>query len=337
MRFVVLGAGATGGRCARQLASVPGVDDLVIYDPDTTKAQRLVGAISGVSRVGSPDWAEQQPELVVVAFGGDHCPSARQALDANAHVISLASQTRLVEALVGLDAQARTVGRSVIVGAGFSPGLSCILARHAAAEFDTVDEIHVASSSTGGPDCAREHALVLRDPSREWDNGRWEQRRGGRELVWFPDPIGGLDCYRGSRAEPLLLQRSFPTARLITTRVAGRRLDRLTHRAPLLRPPHAEGGPGGLRVEMRGRRDGRHETIVFGVMDRPSVAAGAVCAVAATMLFGEPVVPVGAWGLSERITTGRSVTVLADLAKRGVKAARFVGAHDPLPDANVRN
>src|ERR687895_764237 len=62
-----------------------------------------------------------------------------------------------VRDLLDLDAEARERGLAVVVGAAFAPGLSCVLARHAASLFDEVDEIHVARHGTGGPSCARQH------------------------------------------------------------------------------------------------------------------------------------------------------------------------------------
>jgi hypothetical protein len=330
VRVVVLGAGATGGRCARQLASVPVVDDLVLIDPEPSKADQLAGAIGGIARVGSANWPNERPAAVVVAFAGDPHAVASAALDAGAHVVSMSADVAVARSLETLDQQAAFRGLAVVMGAGFAPGLSCLLARHAASEFDDVDEIHVASSSTGGPECAREHARLLRAPAEEWDDGAWVRRRGGRELVWFPDPVGGLDCYRAARAEPYLLHRAFPSAVRLTSRVAGRRVDRLTHRVPILRPPHAEGSPGGLRVEVRGRRGGAIETVVFGVMDRPSVGAGAIAAVAVEMVLSAPFPVAGAWGLAERVSD--TAAVLADLAVRGVKAARFVGTSEQISD-----
>ena len=71
-------------------------------------------------------------------------------------------------------------------------------------------------------------------------------------------------------------------AERVTARLAATRRDRLTSRLPMLRPPHADGGPGAVRVELRGERAGEGRvTVVYGAMDVPSVAAGAVAARAA--------------------------------------------------------
>jgi hypothetical protein len=119
----------------------------------------------------------------------------------------------------------------------------------------------------------------------------------------------------------LLIQRVFPQARRIAARVSATRRDRITAGLPMLRPPHADGGPGAIRVEVRGRVDERFETVVLGVMDHPSVAAGTVAAVAA-IAAGRGLAPLGAHGLSR---WDHPASVLAELHRRGVKVAEFDG------------
>ena len=91
---------------------------------------------------------------------------------------------------------------------------------------------------------------------------------------------------------------------------------------PMLRPPHPEGGPGGVRVELRGQRDGRHCTDVLGVIDHPSAAAAAVAATAASWALADEL-PTGAWGLG---MLDDPLPWLAELAERGVRAAAYEGA-----------
>ena len=67
----------------------------------------------------------------------------------------------LAQGLAQLDDEARVRGRTVAVGAGFAPGLSDLLATHAARLFDEVHEVHVARAGTGGPACARAHSSPL--------------------------------------------------------------------------------------------------------------------------------------------------------------------------------
>ena len=131
---------------------------------------------------------------------------------------------------------------------------------------------------------ARERrTLSLRGPAAQWRDGRWQSEPpgSGRELCWFPEPLGGLDCYAASSAEPNLLSVAFPTARRITSRAAATRRDRATTWLPMLRPPHPEGLIGGVRVEVRGWTDGVSVTTVTGAVDRPAVAAGTLAALVA--------------------------------------------------------
>ena len=137
----------------------------------------------------------------------------------------------------------------------------------------------------------------------------------GRELCWFPDPVGPADCYRARLPDALLLVNALGDLDRVTARMAATRRDRLTARWPMLRRPHPEGTIGAVRAEVRGRRDGAWETLVYGAYDRPGVAAGAVAAVAATALVdGE----LGAAAGGER--PGRSTRarpLLEELARRG--------------------
>ena len=63
---------------------------------------------------------------------GGHADLAEEALGHGSHVISISESPKDVEELLALEAMAVKEDRSVIVGAAFSPGLSCLLARHAA-------------------------------------------------------------------------------------------------------------------------------------------------------------------------------------------------------------
>ncbi len=188
-----------------------------------------------------------------------------------------------------------------------------------------VDEVHVAKVGTGGPACARSTHAALRGPAAQWRDGRWqsEPAGSGRELCWFPEPVGGLDCYASGSGEPNLMVAAFPTARRISVRIGATRRDRFTSWLPMLRPPHPEGLIGGVRVEVRGWKNGVSVTEVMGAVDRPAVAAGTLAAlVALAASRGELLV--GAGGLATMATD--SGALLAALAHRGVKVAAFDGS-----------
>ncbi|HET7722917.1 MAG TPA: hypothetical protein VFK43_23315 [Acidimicrobiales bacterium] len=322
MRAVVVGAGAVGVRAARQLLFLGQVDSLGIAEPRAGRLEAVVTSLGEPARaVVGPAGAD----VVLLTGPRGHREAAEGALDAGASVVSVSDDVDDVRALLALDAEAVERGLHVVVGAGFSPGLSCLLAAHAARSFEAVEEIHVAKVGTGGPACARQHHVALQGPAVEAGPGTWRQHRGssGRALVWFPDPVCGVDCYRAALPEPIVLAPAFPDAERITARVGANRRDRATAHLPMLRRPHPEGTLGAVRVEVRGRHGAVHSDRVLGAVDRPAVAAGAVAALAARWVVDGRLSRTGAGGLASLVDPG---PFLAALAERGVKAAVFEGA-----------
>ncbi len=322
----MVGVGATGARAARQLAATDAVEVVLAYDTDPDRSRLLHEAMPDRVQVVSEETLGQVhlDAALLATPAGAHLSRARALVGRGIGVVSTSDGVDDVRDLLALDPWCRDQGVAVVAGAAFSPGFSCLLARHAAAGFDHVDEIHVAKVGTGGPACARQHHRALGGIAVDWRDDEWVERPGGsgRELCWFPDPIGGVDCYRAALPDAMLLEPTFPGVARVTARLGATRRDRLTARLPMLRPPHPEGGPGALRVEVRGRQGQRRETKVLGAMDRPGVAAGAVAAVAA-LWVAEGRVPPGSAGLAAGVDT---LALLTELARRGVRAAAFEGA-----------
>lgn len=279
-----MGLGATGFHVAQQLMASD-LERIVVTDSNARRRDEMVARLVSTDgdRCIETTGIDDVDVLILALPAGGHGELARRAISAGSHVLSLSDRPEDVAGLLGLSEFARTRERAVVVGAGFAPGLSCLLVRHAAAALDRVDAVSISKAGTGGPACARQHHRALKRSGRDWVDGNWVLRRGGsgRDLAWFPDPIGARDCYRGALAGPTLIHRLFPEASRISERVAATRRDRFTSWLPMLRPPHSDGGTGGLRVEVRGRSEGRVETIVYGVVAPPSVAAGTVAAVGA--------------------------------------------------------
>lgn len=325
MRVLLVGCGVVGVRATRQLLSVQGLGRLIIDDVRTAHVNDVVRSMgSKTEALGERSWGEAAPHVVILAGPAGHREKARRALALGAHVVSVSDSINDVRALRSLHDQATAAGLSVVMGAGFAPGLTCLLARHGSVEFASVDEIHVAKTGTAGPACARQHHEALRNDGLDWRDGGWVSKPGGsgRELCWFPDPIGGADCYRAALSDPLLLHQAFPDVARITSRVSATRRDRLTSRFPMLRQPHPEAGPGAVRVEIRGHRQGISDVVIFGCMDRPSVASGAVLAAVTGAIIDNSVLRPGSGGLAEMVD---AAPILRELAARGVKCARFDG------------
>jgi hypothetical protein len=265
-------------------------------------------------------------QVVVCALPpGGHAWVARQALASGCSVVSVGDAIDDILELRALHTEARERAATVVVGGGFSPGVTCLLAVRAAAALDQVDEVHVAKVGTGGPACARQHHRALGSAGTDWRDGRYQRRGGGsgRELMWFPEPVGGADCYRAALPDALLLQPVFPAATRITARMAATRRDRLTSRLPMLAPPHAEGGMGAVRVELRGRRFGARQVVVAGAAAHPAAAAAAMAVSAAEAVTRRDGVPVGSRSVGE---LGRTAQLLRTIAELGVTPMAFAGA-----------
>lgn len=336
----VVGAGIVGGRVTRELLTpLPGTArpeqrPLVVSRRPARKDQLAASfgsdAVVELDAAGTPALPDSVTVVVLARAAGEHLELARRLVDEGRNVVSTSDDPDDVAGLLALDADARRAGTTVLVGAAMSPGWSCLLAAHAAGLLDEVDEVHVARHGAAGPGCARQRLRALRGNAAEWRDGEWVKRPGfsGRELLWFPDPVASADCYRAALAEPLLLQPAFDGVQRVTARLAATRRDRALAPFPVLVPPPTEGGVGAIRVEVRGAVGSERSTVVYGALDRPGIAAGAVAAVAALYLAGrlpgavgspEP----GARGLAG---TGAELAMLDELARRGVRAATFVGA-----------
>jgi hypothetical protein len=271
----VVGAGVTGSAVGRALTR-RGLR-VAWFDQQFGVADHVARRLGGVAVDDLQDI--EVADAVVLATPAPHAGLAARLLSAGVHVVCVSDDRDDVADLIGLAPLADEAGISLVVGAALSPGLTGLLARRLASQLAIVDEIHVAMHGTGGPDCARQHHDVLGSRSVAWHDGEWVERPGGsgRELCWFPEPVGAVDCYRAGLAEPLLLHRAFPSAQRISARVSATRRDRLTARLPMLTPPRRDGDIGAIRVEVRGALDsGERMTHIGGAAGRAGSLAGTV-------------------------------------------------------------
>ena len=299
----VVGTGIVGSRVSLHLASL-GV------------------AVRSVSHLRSTELFDC--DVVVLAHGAPHAILASAFIAHEISVVSVSDELSDVVALIEMHDHAVQRNVSVIIGAACAPGLSGLLVQHVTGAFASIDEVHIAIHGTGGPRCARQHHDALAGTSIGWHEGEWIQRPAGsgRELCWFPDPVGARDCYRFASPEPILIQRIEPALHRITARVSATRRDRLTSRFPMLAPPHAEGGVGGLRVEVRGVRNDRRHVEIVGISERLGSVTGAVAAQSALAIRGHAIAS-GVHNLGQ--ATVPNAKILDGILATGVTLHQFVG------------
>ena len=321
MKLAVVGLGAVGRRVCAHLAEaghdVVGVTHVSWHAASSQPPPvGLAERVDRISKLGDVDGA------VLCLPAGGHAGLVDKLMSRCQFLVSTSDDVEEVRALLDRDTQAKAADTRLVVGASFSPGLSCALARVAANQLDLFDEIHIARYGTGGPSCARQHHRALRSRAEDFRDGEWVERPGGsgRELVWFPDGVGASDCYRAALADPYLLIDAFGPLLRVTSRLAATRRDRLTSPFPMLRQPHPEGLRGAIRVEVRGLVGGARQSFVYGATQAPAVAAAAVASTVAlnAMEWTAP----GAHGCA---------SFGADLVRgamaRGCRVARFEGGH----------
>lgn len=323
----IVGCGVTGGQVATHLNGFA-VDGrragLIVHDENVPIARRLASFVGGVATEQLEDLAAA--DVVAFCQPGPHAALAARFLDAGVAVVSISDHPDDVIDLLGLTGDGRP---PLVVGAAMAPGLSGLLARSLAGQLDVADEIHVAVSGTGGPACARRHHHALGSRALGWADGEWIERPGGsgRELCWFPDPMGARDCYRAAHADPVLLHFAFPEVERITVKMSATRRDRLTARLPMLRPPHVGGNLGAVRVELRGAlAGGERWTVIAGAAGRTAGLAAAVCA-AAIEACAEGLVPAGVHTPGDEAL--EPAGLLARAVGHGVTIQEFTGVARP--------
>ncbi len=314
---LVCGAGLVGRRIARQLADSDEIDEVRVADRRSRRADAVVSALGAhSSAMRWPLTDLEGIDVVVTALAADHdIDAARRAIDSGIPCVSVADSPATIAGLRGLDGAARAQGVTVAIGAGFAPGLTDLLAAHAASLFDDVDEVRVARSGWAGPASAASVRRTRRDVAALWRRGSWHEVGKLEEQVWFPEPIGPVDCQVVRPAAELVVGAIAGVAAVTATLADAERPRRAHSKADAL---------GGVRVEVWGRRDQQRDVVVYGAVDRVSIAAGAVAAVTALRLVtGRDETLPGVHGVAALLDP---LSAMTELSARGVRSAAFEGA-----------
>ena len=324
---LVAGLGEVGIRAARQLIDTPGVDRVIVAARRLEHAREVASALHDGAEpyeLGRDDPLPEDLSAIVAALPGEADASlARRAVGAGIPYASAADRDATLRSLLALDTEAQSRSTRVVAGCGLAPGLTDVLSRHAVGALDAVDELHVARWGVAGDESAAEARRAQREEAREWRDGELvHEKHRHAELIWFPDPVGARECELVATGVELLVAAN-PGAGRVTARLGVPSSKRFT--PPGRRDPGA--GWGAVRVEAWGWRGTARTSVVYGVIERTAVAAGTVLGVTGACLCGAlpdlaAVPAAGAVGLGSVV---EPVPFLAELARRGVKAAAFEG------------
>jgi saccharopine dehydrogenase (NAD+, L-lysine-forming) len=231
---VQLGCGVCGLVCAEQLAQHPNVDRLVLADRKTDAARALSSRLSldtvSVREVDGTDSRAlkdllQDCDLVIASMPWR---LNRVVLEAAAQVGSDYVDFGMPFDGTGPEfdeasTRSRDAGISALVGMGMEPGISDVLAMHAARAFDRVDEAHVFDGDTGyveGLDLFSVWSPVdlldeMSVPAAVYEDGqlRFLPPMSSSRMFDFPEPVGRLRVFRTNHDETYFLPMGMPTLR----------------------------------------------------------------------------------------------------------------------------
>jgi hypothetical protein len=222
MRVFILGVGATGSLLAKLL--VRQGHQVACGDRDPVRARAFLGERLSLSiqRVNA-----RNLHGIVKAARGCHllinaCPAVfnkvvlRAALRLRSHYLDTASHLRqrpFRPEQLGFDGQFRRKHRTALIHAGAAPGLTNILAVHAAASLETLDRIQIRlfEGTASDDPVSQWSADVSFDEAvsrpRLYRNGhfRFGTRFGEREVFRFPPPIGRVGVVLAAQDEVVTL------------------------------------------------------------------------------------------------------------------------------------
>ena len=328
MKIIVLGAtGMMGRRAAEAFARSPEVSRLTLTGRNLAKVQALAEELGGPTQAVEVD-ARDHHKLVESIQGHDiaagsigpfylyEAPIAKAAIEAGAHYVSICDDHDATLDVFELDDAAKKHGVTVLTGAGWTPGLTNLMAKKGAGLLDEAKEVHVSwAGSYADSDgyAVQLHLLhILTGHVPTFKHGALTKIRAGTEpkTVHFPAPIGPVQVRHTGHPEPLTIPRYIPGLEHVTLKggLADGILNMLTilltrlgltrtqkGRERLLRlvsptlPLIDRIGPrsrplSGTHVEVRGQKNGKPARVVLTSVDRMMNLTALPQVVAALML-----------------------------------------------------
>lgn len=154
MRVLVLGAGRMGhGAVFDLIKNSPDIEQVTVADFDLAKAEAIATAVDPARVVPAQIDASNASDAADLMRGHDSVIScvnywynvalSKAAIETGANFCDLGGNNYIVDEQLTMDAEAKAAGISIIPDCGLAPGMVSILAMHGAAEFDSLDEIHI--------------------------------------------------------------------------------------------------------------------------------------------------------------------------------------------------
>ncbi|MGH2733460.1 MAG: saccharopine dehydrogenase family protein [Actinomycetota bacterium] len=225
MRVAVLGAtSATGRRIARDLLERSEVSEVVLLDRSPEALRHLSGQLDE-GRAGTAILGLSVSPLAKALAGCDvgigtlprdlklERVVLRAAIQAELPYLTACQDAEMVRVLFSHDAEARDAQTPIVLGAGWTSGITNLLVMRAARLMDRILRVRVAwvvpSPGSQGSDWLLCGLQALSGDASVYEEGRWQRRHAGsqRQKVFFPEPVGWKEVGLVSGAEAMTLPR----------------------------------------------------------------------------------------------------------------------------------
>lgn len=245
MKIAILGTGVTGKVIAREIISNATNVNVILADLNAENAAKLATALNSnrASSIGCD--ARIEDSLGVAIAGVDlvinaaHHGVSRNVMAAclkvGAHYLDLGGLFHETREQLRLDSDFQKAGLTGVLGMGAAPGMTNILANLLCSKFDSVESIDACYAAGNDNQMADNkffvppysiHTLLSEfgDQSYQFVDGELQTfgPKTGRKRMYFPDPIGTVDCFYTLHSEPATLPAFFAEQgiRRVTWRLA---------------------------------------------------------------------------------------------------------------------
>jgi len=180
MKLLALGGSGNMGRTAvRTILDIGGIDQLIVADYNADRTNKFVESLNDkrvqarnidVTNTEALEALMQESDVVMNTVGPYYrygVPIVQAAIKNGRHYIDIDDDYRPTQDILEMDDTARSAGLTILLGMGASPGITNILARHAANQLDEVDYIQTAWGAVGGILPSRSEALQSDEFSEE--------------------------------------------------------------------------------------------------------------------------------------------------------------------------
>jgi saccharopine dehydrogenase (NAD+, L-lysine-forming) len=236
LKIVVLGGTGLTGRCAvRDLVGSPGVSEVVMAGRNLNKAQGIAEEINS-KKVSIAQFDATKHETIVKAIGDSevvvnavqfyhNIDIMKASLEAGAHYLDLGGLFHTTLKQLELNEKFKKADLTAILGIGECPGITNVMARHAADRLDSLDSILVRDTwmdftKEGPPFIVTWSLSTLFDemtmPAVIFENGQYKEvpPLSGKETMTFPEPFGTQDQYYTIHSEAATFPKSFKNKKI---------------------------------------------------------------------------------------------------------------------------